>query len=143
MSAAPFVYRRRIEFRETDAAGIAHFSAFFAYAEEAEHALLRSEGLSVLMRDAEGPISWPRVAVKADFQGAVHFEDELDIAVTVVRLGTKSVTYQFQCTHAGRQVATIEITAVCCRLFAGQSPKGIRIPVEIAEKLRTHLTSVG
>ena len=45
---------RRIEFRDTDAAGIAHFSVFFTMMEEAEHEFLRHLGLSVLMRDEKG-----------------------------------------------------------------------------------------
>ena len=137
----PFSTRRRVEFRHTDAAGIAHFSAFFGYAEEAEHELLRSVGLSVLMRDEEGPISWPRVSVRADFQSAVRFEDELDIAVSVSRLGEKSVTYQFRFTHDSRPVATAEITAVCCRLTPGAPPRGIAIPSWIADKLLAHLAA--
>jgi 4-hydroxybenzoyl-CoA thioesterase/acyl-CoA thioester hydrolase len=132
---------RRVEFRDTDAAGIAHFTAFLAYAEEAEHELLRSVGLSVLMHDEQGPITWPRVSVRADFQGAVRFEDELRIDVTVARLGTKSVTYQFQFVHDERLVATAETTAVCCRLPAGGPPRSIAIPESIAERLREYLAN--
>ena len=36
-----FTTARRIEFRDTDAAGIVHFSAFFLWMESAEHELLR------------------------------------------------------------------------------------------------------
>ena len=39
--------RRRVQFYETDAAGIVHFSWFFRYMEEAEHALWREAGLSI------------------------------------------------------------------------------------------------
>ena len=39
-------YRRRVEFAETDAAGIVHFSVFFRYMEEAEHALWRNAGMA-------------------------------------------------------------------------------------------------
>ena len=42
-----FQFERRVEFCETDAAGIAHFSSLIVYMEQAEHALLRSLGLSV------------------------------------------------------------------------------------------------
>ena len=42
-----FKTERRVEFRDTDAAGIVHFSVFFAYMEQAEHEFLRSLGLSV------------------------------------------------------------------------------------------------
>ncbi len=111
-----YVANRRVEFRDTDAAGIMHFSAFFIYMEEAEHELLRSVGLSVLTRDDVGPISWPRVAVHCNFRSAVRFEDPLTIEVTVEKLGQKSVTYNFAFQSQGRQVATGTMTAVCCRL---------------------------
>ena len=39
--------RRRVQFHETDAAGIVHFSWFYRYMEEAEHALWRQAGLSI------------------------------------------------------------------------------------------------
>ena len=39
--------RRRIFFYEVDSAGIVHFSNYFRYMEEAEHALWRAAGLSI------------------------------------------------------------------------------------------------
>ena len=56
---------RRVEFRDTDAAGMVHFSVFFVYMEQAEHELLRHLGLSVVLSDESGPISFPRVAAPA------------------------------------------------------------------------------
>jgi 4-hydroxybenzoyl-CoA thioesterase/acyl-CoA thioester hydrolase len=127
---------RRIEFRDTDAAGIAHFSSFFNFMEQAEHELLRSLGLSVLMHDAEGPLSWPRVSVRCDFQSPVRFEDIVDIEVNIARLGERSVTYSFNFTHQGRPVAKGQIAAVCCRLRGDSPPVSIPIPDWIAEKLK-------
>jgi 4-hydroxybenzoyl-CoA thioesterase/acyl-CoA thioester hydrolase len=132
----PFRTCRRVEFRDTDAAGIAHFSVFLNYMEQAEHELLRSLGTSVLVRDAEGTMSWPRVAVSCDYRGAVRFEDELDIEVRVLRLGERSVTYGFRFGHEGRDVAEGKITAVYCRM----GPDGLSslpIPADLGEKLRS------
>ena len=42
-----FSIPRRVQFSETDMAGIAHFSNFFRMMEEVEHAFFRSVGLSV------------------------------------------------------------------------------------------------
>ena len=44
---AGFAYRRRVQFAETDLAGLVHFSMFFRYMEEAEHALWRAAGLTI------------------------------------------------------------------------------------------------
>ena len=43
-----FRTRRIVEFRDTDAAGIVHFSAFFPWMESAEHEMLRSVGIKIL-----------------------------------------------------------------------------------------------
>ena len=42
-----FRLKRRVQFYETDAAGIVHFSTYFRYMEEAEHALWRDAGMSI------------------------------------------------------------------------------------------------
>jgi 4-hydroxybenzoyl-CoA thioesterase/acyl-CoA thioester hydrolase len=126
---------RRIEFRDTDAAGMAHFSVFFVLMEETEHELLRHLGLSVMLSDDQGPLSFPRVAARCDYQRAVHFEDVLDIEVTIVRLGKKSVTYEFNFSHEGRPVASGQTTTVCCRFQADGQPKSVLIPDWLAQKL--------
>ena len=131
----PFRTSRRVEFCETDAAGIAHFSAFFLYMEQAEHACLRHLGLSVMHCDSHGTISWPRVSATCDYRGSVKFEDILDIEVRIERLGKKSVTYAFHFTQADQAVADGKITAVCCRLRPDTPPQAIEIPAWMREKL--------
>ena len=91
--AGEFRTQRRVEFCETDAAGIAHFATFFPYMEQAEHALLRHLGLSVVSHDEQGVISWPRSQRPLRLSGVGAFEDLLDVVVTVEKLGTRSVTY--------------------------------------------------
>jgi acyl-CoA thioester hydrolase len=131
----PFRTTRRVEFSHTDAAGLAHFSAFFRYMEEAEHEFLRARGLSVLTHDAEGALSWPRVSAHCDYEGAVKFEDVLDIELRLERLGKKSVTYAFTFTHGGRPIATARMTSVCCRLDMHGPPQSIPIPDDIRSKI--------
>src|SRR5947209_15702996 len=124
----PYRTTRRVEFRDTDAAGIAHFSAFFFYMESVEHEFLRSLGLSVLGENETGPVSWPRVSASCDFQNAVRFEDVLEVSLRIARLGEKSITYEFDFTCADRPVATGKTVAVYCRFRAGGLPESIPIP---------------
>ena len=132
----PFHTTRFVEFADTDMAGIVHFSAFFRYMESAEHALLRSLGFSVFSKVDGEVITFPRVAVSCDYRAPARCEEVLDIAVTVRRVGTKSVTYGFGFSHDGRELATGEITAVCCRVPQGGSPVSIPIPDVMANQLR-------
>ena len=132
---------RRVEFRDTDAAGIVHFSVFFTWMEAAEHELLRSLGLSVVLQDATGTTTWPRVAARCDYQGPVRFEETVDIEVRVTRIGGKSVTYDFQFTGPRGAVATGEMTMVCCRIESGGTFRSIAIPEPIRQALATYTSA--
>jgi 4-hydroxybenzoyl-CoA thioesterase/acyl-CoA thioester hydrolase len=132
----PFHTSRFVEFADTDMAGIMHFSAFFRFMEAAEHALLRSLGLSVFNELGGEVITFPRVAASCEYHSPAHCEEVLEIDVTVDRVGTKSVTYGFAFTHEGRDVATGKMTSVCCRIVHGGPPVSIPIPDGVAAKLR-------
>jgi 4-hydroxybenzoyl-CoA thioesterase/acyl-CoA thioester hydrolase len=134
--STPFRTSRLVEFADTDMAGIMHFSSFFRYMEAAEHELLRNLGFSVYSEIDGDVVSFPRVAASCEFHSPARCEDVLDIDVTVRRVGTKSVTYGFQFSQHGRDVATGEMTSVCCRVPHGEPPVSIPIPDAVADKLR-------
>ena len=154
-----FRCRRLVEFRDTDAAGIAHFSAFFFWMESAEHELLRHLGLRVVDHepddadllsaelavagDSDGParleVSWPRVSVTADYKSAVRFSEEVEVSVAVAEIGGSSVTYAFRFESAGRLVATGRVVAVRCLLRPGRKPLPVRLSPVVAQRLASHL----
>lgn len=145
--ARVYATQRRVEFRDTDAAGLMHFSAYFLRMEETEHEFLRSLGLSVWQAapnaatgiSAEGKISWPRVAAQCDYRGAVTFEQVLTIELQILRLGAKSVTYGFTFRHANQLVAEGKVTAVCCWIRPHQPPESIVIPDEMRARLAEYV----
>lgn len=139
---SPFRLRRMVEFSDTDMAGIMHFTAFFRFMESAEHALLRSLGLSVFgIEDPSaggGKISFPRVSARCDFHTPARCEDLVDIEVLVQKLGKSSVTYGFQMLRDDEELAVGEMTCVCCRLRDGEKPEPMPLPAEIAALLRRY-----
>jgi 4-hydroxybenzoyl-CoA thioesterase/acyl-CoA thioester hydrolase len=106
--------------------------------ESAEHELLRSLGLSVHARLEDEHVSFPRVSATCNYASPARCEEVLDIAITVARIGTTSVTYEFHFTRDGAKIATGSMTAVCCRVAPGEPPVSRAIPPEIVEKLQTH-----
>lgn len=138
--AAPFSIKRLIEFRDTDAAGIVHFSVYFNLMEVAEHALLRSMGMSVFLEHEGRDLSWPRVSVACDYQAPLRFEDEVEIGVTIARLGGKSITYEFELRKEETICATGSVTAVCCLIEHGGKPRPIEIPDAIRQKLQAFVS---
>ena len=133
--AETFRTRRRVEFADTDMAGIAHFANFFRWMEAAEVEFLRSRGLSVAMGWEGQKIGFPRVAASCDYLRPVRFEDVLEVAVSLERVGGKSLTYAFAFSKDGEAVARGQLTAVCCRIQPGQGLEAIEIPEGIRAKL--------
>ena len=113
--SAGFKYKRRVHFSETDMAGIAHFSVYFRFLEEAEHALWRAAGLSIGEVALTG--GWPRVSASFDYKSPLRFEDEVLIHLLVERKGERSLTYQFRFYRldgaTSREVARGKVTAAC------------------------------
>jgi len=144
-----FSWDRRVEFAETDAAGIAHFSSFFLYMEQAEHALFRQCGWSVFSKphgDRAGPngpadlaVTWPRVHCSCDFKGPAFFEDLLMLDVYIHRLGAKSITYRHVIRRGVEVLAEGIVTSVCSVV----DPSSHRISsCAIPEVLRAKLQSL-
>jgi YbgC/YbaW family acyl-CoA thioester hydrolase len=131
-----FEYRlkRRVQFYETDAAGIVHFSWFFRYMEEAEHALWRAVGLSVAPPDSE--IGWPRVSASFEFHRALRFEDEFDVWLRVTAIKTKTIQFACLLTRDDTKIATGSLTIACASQQPNQPLKAIPIPPDIAARFQ-------
>jgi YbgC/YbaW family acyl-CoA thioester hydrolase len=126
---------RRIEFGDTDMAGIVHFANFFRFMEAAETEYLRARGLSVSWRDEGGRVGLPRVSAACDYLKPARFEDVLDVKVTLEKVGDKSIAYRFDFSRAGELIATGRITCVYCREMPGQGLKSHEIPAEMRARL--------
>ncbi|MCI0685292.1 MAG: acyl-CoA thioesterase [Gemmataceae bacterium] len=131
----PFRTTRRVEFCDTDMAGIAHFANFFRWMEAAECDFLRSRGLSVTI-DWEGQtLAFPRVAAACDYVQPARFQDVLDIDVTIDRIGGKSVTFAFSFSCRGVKLAGGKVTSACCRATDDERLEAIPIPASYRARL--------
>ena len=125
-------YRRRVQFAETDLAGVVHFSWYYRYAEEAEHAMWRAAGLSI----DGGGIGWPRVSASFDFREPLRFEDEIEVLVRVAAVTGKTITYTAIITRGETTIATGTHTAICVSKRPGEPMKAVPIPADIAARLK-------
>jgi acyl-CoA thioester hydrolase len=139
---AEFHWDRRVEFCETDAAGIAHFSSLILYMEQAEHALLRSLGYSVASsatsKHSNSPssisLSWPRVHVECIFRSPARFEDMLTLRVSIATIGSKSVTFRHKIMMDEVCIAEGTMKSVCCNK-SGSDLNSQEIPLEMKRSL--------
>ena len=123
------IYHRRVQFPETDASGIVHFTNFFKYVEEAEHSMWRAAGLSIAARQAE--IGWPRVAASFEFKKSLRFEDEFDVHIKVAEKTRKTIRYSAELRKDGEVYATGSLTIICVRRSPGEPTRATDIPPEI------------
>lgn len=137
--AFEFKLTRRIEFAETDMAGIVHFSNFFRMMEAAEHAFFRSLGFSIHSRTGEETVGWPRVSATCDYVRPLRFEEEVEIHLLVGELRPRSVRYEFvfRKQPEGLEVARGAVVAVCARV---DSQTGKLEPIAIPEAIRAKIS---
>jgi len=139
--ATEFTHKRRVQFYETDAAGIVHFSWFFRYMEEAEHALWREAGLSIHPGGSE--IGWPRVATSFEFKRPLRFEDEFDVHLRIAEITRRTMRYACRIAQGDATIATGELTIACVRRVAGEPMKSVEIPPEIAARFQVVAEGAG
>jgi acyl-CoA thioester hydrolase len=124
--------RRRVFFYECDGAGIVHFSNYFRYMEEAEHALWRAAGLSIAHREAG--VGFPRVAASFEYKRPLRFEDEFDIRILLTAISQRSIKYTCEMTRDGEPIAIGSATIVCVVQQPDKSMKAVPIPAGIADR---------
>ena len=132
-----FKTTRRVEFSDTDMAGIMHYSNFFRFMESAEHAFFRSLGLSIV-HAGEPAVGWPRVHAECDYYAPVTFEDQVEIHLLVSEKKSKALSYVFNfykiTGDSPVRVARGSLTIVCVTLQHGKM-SACHIPSFIADKI--------
>jgi acyl-CoA thioester hydrolase len=136
-----FTCIERVQFSDTDMAGIVHFSNFFRFMERGEHAVLRSIGLSVREDPAliapGDVVVWPRVHASCDFHAPLCFEEEVQIEVLVEEVRNRAIRYLIRLWRPDGELAGEGRMAAAC---AQKDPdtgkmKAVEIPPRIRSKI--------
>jgi acyl-CoA thioester hydrolase len=132
---------RRVEFADTDMAGIMHYSNFFRFMETVEHGFFRSLGFSIFMDKAHPEIGWPRVHAECDYLAPLTFEDQVEIHLLVSAKKSKALSYIFNFhklnSDAPQRVARGALTVVSVterdgKMAACSIPEIIAAKIEVA-----------
>jgi YbgC/YbaW family acyl-CoA thioester hydrolase len=87
---------RRIEFSETDMAGLVHFSNFFKYMETAERDFFELCGVDLINTTPGKVVGWPRGRADCKFMAPLRFGDSIDIHIAVKAIKDRSIEFQFR-----------------------------------------------
>lgn len=121
--------QHRVEFYETDMAGIVHFSNFFRFMEAAEHAFYRGLGLPLTEMVQGLESGWPRVHASCDYQSPARFGDVLTIRLFIAELRQRSIRYRFEILRDEQPIATGAVAVA----HVAEGPDGLRaVPIPAA-----------
>jgi YbgC/YbaW family acyl-CoA thioester hydrolase len=129
---------RRVQFHETDMAGVMYFANYFRLIEEIEQAFLKSLGYSVSMPWDGGRMGFPRVKVSCEYFGPSRFDDALTLVLRMTHIGNKSMSYEVDFTRDGDRLALGSLTGVCS-VADGHGFRTIAIPDDLRAKLSPFL----
>jgi acyl-CoA thioester hydrolase len=136
--ACEFKLVRRVEFYETDMAGIVHFANFFRFMEACEHAFVRSLGTVVHPGEDEagGIIGWPRVHAECDYRRPLRYDEEYETHLLVREKRERALHYDFRFWKVGERaeqpLARGRLVVVSVGRIAGEV-KAIPIPQLFAD----------
>jgi 1,4-dihydroxy-2-naphthoyl-CoA hydrolase len=98
-----FVYRTKIRLKDTDATGVLYFSEQFKFAQEAFEEFLKSRGCT--WDDLMGSECFlPVVHAEADYLAPLRVGDNLEVCLSVGKVGTSSVTLDYTFHDPDRKV---------------------------------------
>ena len=132
---APFLWKTRLLFVDTDASGRIHYSALFRHVEAAEMEFFRSIGRPFGGMSLD-ELKYPRVRVEADYKAPLVCVDPMDIHVWVDRIGATSYTMAYSIRKGEVEAASAKLVVVC---MSTKTKKGHPLPAELVEKLKPYL----
>ncbi|HXE56814.1 MAG TPA: thioesterase family protein, partial [Gemmatimonadales bacterium] len=141
MSKKPFIIDEYVRWSDVDMAGIIFYGSYVRFFELAETELFRAAGLPYSILFDTFDIYLPRVAVHTEFHHPARLDDHLRVAAYFGRIGTKSITlnFDFLDISAGKLAAHGHLVLVCTDRKSLQSRP---LPEGLVEKLRPFAMSV-
>lgn len=116
-----------------------HFSMFFRYMEEAEHAIWRKAGLQIHQPQSE--ITWPRISAHFDFKAPLKFEDEFAVRTEIAAVTRSTIQWAHVVTRGDTIIGTGTVTAICVKKLPDGSIKSTALPEGLISRLRAALAS--
>ena len=130
LPANPLNLDRRVEFSQTDAAGLIHFSTYFIFMEAAEAELFRALAIPLLWQDGDLTCGFPRVDCQCKFRRPLGFDDPVRIEMNIEAIVGNRIHYNFMFRGPdGKKCAEGKMVTAC----AARGPDGRLAAANIPE----------
>lgn len=134
----PFTHHVRVRYAEVDAQGVVFNAHWLTYADDATTRFFEHLGYdaTALWSGEDAPFDIMVRSSTLDFAGAAHFDEEVAIRVTPVRLGTSSFDLRYVATVGERTAVTVTTTYV---VVVPRQQRSQPIPEDLRARLREQL----
>lgn len=106
-----FIYRTQVRLKDTDATGVLYFSQQFSFAMETFEEFLKDRGFA--WRDLMGSGYFlPVVHAEADYFAPLQVGDNLEVGLSVSKIGISSITLQYAFFDPDRKIEVGSATIV-------------------------------
>lgn len=127
---------RRVEFSDTDMAGLVHFSNFFRYLETAEREFFEAIGVDLINSINGELLGWPRVRAECKFAAPLRFGDTIEIHLVVKAVKERSIDYQFRIIRNNpdgscTQAAKAHMSTILAKLTEQGELESLEIPAHV------------
>lgn len=131
-----FTHHTHIYLHYTDAAGRLFFANQFYFIHEAKEHFLSSLGMGIKDLLEHPTVTFPIVHAEADYKSVLVAGDEIDISVSIEKIGETSVVFQFMILKGDILVGTAKTVSV---VVDKQLNKKVPIPLEWRKKFEKAL----
>lgn len=94
--AYEFITYKKVEFSDTDMAGLVHFSNYFRYMEVAERDFFESLGINLIQSIPKELLGYPRTRAECKFSAPLRFGDTVKIHLAIKAIKDRAIDYQFR-----------------------------------------------
>jgi 4-hydroxybenzoyl-CoA thioesterase len=141
MNPTAFRRERRIRFSDCDPAGIVFYPQYFVMLNGLVEDWVDELGIGFQQLVIERRIGLPTVRIEADFRAVSRMGDAVVLALSVVRLGTRSLTLDVRCEGADGAIRMhmrqVLVTTSLVTHHAIEMPSDFRAAIEHAQGTRT------
>ena len=131
-----FQTTRRVEFPDTDMAGIVHFSNFFRYMESCEHAFYRSLDFPIHGSGDDADVGWPRVHASFDYFAPLQYDDEAVVHLVILEVKSRTIRYACRILRPDGKLAALGRLTVVPVIRIGGKLQATTIPDALASQIQ-------
>ena len=104
-----YTFKKRVELYHVDGANILFYGQIFYFTHDAFAEFLREFGFSIKDRLEKRDFVFPVVHAEADYKGLIFLDDEVDIELSVDKIGDSSFSICYKMRVANNKVASANV----------------------------------